>query len=75
MERRLHKAGSAAGVRPPRGQRHMDHFLLAYIDPGSGALMVQALVAGAVGCLVFARNIVASITSKLFGRRQDDTQP
>jgi hypothetical protein len=51
----------------------MDQLLLAYIDPGSGALMVQALVAGAVGCLVFARNLVTNITSKLFGRRQDDT--
>ena len=50
----------------------MDHFLLAYIDPGSGALMLQALVAGAVGCLVFARNLFANITTKFFGRRQDD---
>ena len=52
----------------------MDQFLLAYIDPGSGALMVQALVAAAVGGLVFARNLVTNITSKLFGRRQDDSQ-
>ena len=52
----------------------MNHFLLAYIDPGSGALMVQALVAAAVGGLVFARNLVSNITSKLFGRRQDDSQ-
>ncbi len=52
----------------------MDQFRLAYIDPGSGALMVQALVAGAVGCFVFARNFITNITSKLFGRRQDDSQ-
>ncbi|RPI57477.1 MAG: hypothetical protein EHM55_01730 [Acidobacteria bacterium] len=50
----------------------MDHFLLAYIDPGSGALMLQALVAGAVGVLVFCRQLITNITSKLFGRRQAD---
>ena len=49
----------------------MDQFLLAYIDPGSGALMVQALVAGAVGAVVFCRNMVTNITSKLFGRKDD----
>ena len=52
----------------------MDHFLLAYIDPGSGALMVQALVAGAVGALVFCRNLITNVTSKLFGRRKAATQ-
>ena len=49
----------------------MDHFLLAYIDPGSGALMLQALVAGAVGCLMFCRNLITNVTSKLFSRRQE----
>jgi hypothetical protein len=50
----------------------MDHFLLAYIDPGSGALIVQALVAGAVGFFVFCRQMVANIAAKVFGRRQAD---
>jgi hypothetical protein len=52
----------------------MDHFLLAYIDPGSGALMIQALVAGAVGFFVFCRQAVTNITAKLFGRRQDQSE-
>jgi hypothetical protein len=50
----------------------MDHFLLAYIDPGSGALMLQALIAGAVGFFVFCRQMVANLAAKLFGRRQAD---
>jgi hypothetical protein len=50
----------------------MDYFLLAYIDPGSGALMLQFLVAGAVGALVFFRQVFTSITSRLFGRRRPD---
>ncbi len=50
----------------------MDHFLLAYIDPGSGALMLQALIAGAVGFLVFFRQLLTNITNKLFGRRPTD---
>lgn len=50
----------------------MDHFLLAYIDPGSGALMVQALVAGAVGAFVFFRQMITNVTNKLFGRGRSD---
>ena len=50
----------------------MDYFLLAYIDPGSGALMVQALVAGAVGAFVFCRQMITNFTSKLFGRGRSD---
>ena len=50
----------------------MDFFLLAYIDPGSGALMVQALVAAGVGAFVFCRQMITNVTSKLFGRRQAD---
>jgi hypothetical protein len=46
----------------------MDHFFLAYIDPGSGALLLQALVAGAVGALTIFRSALSSLTSKLFGR-------
>ncbi len=49
----------------------MDYFLLAYIDPGSGALMVQALVAAGVGAFVFCRQMITNVTSKLFGRRSD----
>ncbi len=47
----------------------MNHFFLAYIDPGSGALLLQAIVAGAVGGLMVFRNALSVITSKLFGRK------
>jgi hypothetical protein len=50
----------------------VDYFLLAYIDPGSGALMIQAMVAAAVGGFVFCRQMFANLASKLFGRRRSD---
>ena len=31
--------------------------MLAYFDPGSGSLLVQALVGGAAGLLVFAKYV------------------
>jgi hypothetical protein len=49
-----------------------EFFFLAYIDPGSGALLLQTLVAGAVGGLVFFRQLVTDVTSKLFGRKKAD---
>jgi hypothetical protein len=47
----------------------MDYFFLAYIDPGSGALLLQALAAGAVGALAVFRNAFSGLTSRFFGRR------
>ena len=49
-----------------------EFFFLAYIDPGSGALLLQTLVAGAIGGLVFGRQLLADVTSKLFGRKKSD---
>lgn len=37
---------------------------LAYIDPGTGSLILQTLIAGALGALVFFRSAIA----RLFGR-------
>ena len=53
----------------------MDHFFLAYIDPGSGALLLQTIAAGAVGALVIFRNVFAALTSRLFGHRQPVEPP
>ena len=53
----------------------MNHFFLAYIDPGSGALLLQAIVVGAVGAFMVFRNAVSVITSKLFGRRRSIEPP
>jgi hypothetical protein len=33
----------------------LDHFL-AYIDPGSGSLIIQAVIAGGVGSVIMLRN-------------------
>jgi hypothetical protein len=49
----------------------MENFVLAYIDPGSGALLLQALVAGAVGAIAIFRNAFQGLASKLFGRRRE----
>lgn|GEM_PF-3009642 len=36
---------------------------IAYIDPGSGSLLLQFLLAGVVGSAVFFRNQVAGLVS------------
>ena len=43
--------------------------LLAYIDPGSGALVWQALVAGFVGAAFYFRKFLG----RLLGRRADES--
>jgi hypothetical protein len=45
--------------------------LLAYIDPGLGALIWQAIVAGVVGFLFYlkkTRQWIAGLVRKMFGR-------
>lgn len=43
-------------------------FFFAYIDPGSGSLVVQALVAGLVAIPVFFRHQIARLVRSLRGR-------
>lgn len=45
-------------------------FAYAYIDPGTGSLILQALVAGCITCLIFIRRIRDKIVS-LFKRNND----
>lgn len=45
--------------------------LLAYFDPGSGSLLVQAIVGGAAGLVVFAKYLWESAPSILHGRKSD----
>jgi len=47
----------------------MKHFFL-YFDPGTGALVVQLLVAVGAGVTLFYRKITTGIKS-LFGKKQD----
>ncbi len=44
----------------------MDHIaLLGYVDPGSGTLLLQAIIAGVAGCLVFAKGLFAGLAGML----------
>ncbi len=45
-------------------------FILAYIDPGSGSLVIQALVAGLVAIPVLFRNQIRRVVRRW--RRQDE---
>jgi hypothetical protein len=46
----------------------MRTLILAYIDPGSGALLLQAAIAGTVGALAMFRRTLASLAARLLGR-------
>ena len=45
--------------------------LLAYFDPGSGSLLLQVLVGGSAGLIVFARYLWESAPSLLRGRSEE----
>src|SRR3954471_18867134 len=58
-------------------QRPALHVPLAYIDPGSGSLIVQAVIAGAVGSVVVLRTQirrVAGTVRRLVGRDPERTK-
>jgi hypothetical protein len=46
---------------------------LAYIDPGYGVLLVQAILSGFFGFLFLARNTVRRVLTRLFGRKAPTT--
>ena len=43
----------------------------AYIDPATGSMLIQAVIAGLVSVLVFWRQCFAFI-KRLFGRKKDE---
>jgi len=45
---------------------------MAYVDPGSGSLIVQMLFAGVVGALFYFRKAFQSLTSLLRRKNKDD---
>jgi hypothetical protein len=45
--------------------------ILAYIDPGSGSFLVQALVGGVAALIVLARTYWRRAADALRGRRRD----
>lgn len=50
-------------------------FILAYFDPGSGSLVVQALVGGAAGLFVFARYLWDSAPAFFRARKAREVRP
>jgi hypothetical protein len=46
--------------------------ILLYIDPGSGSLLLQALLAGALGAVAVWRQNIARFFARLFGPRHSD---
>ena len=51
----------------------MPHPILAYIDPGSGSLIIQVAIAALIAIPVFFRNQIARFTG--FRRRDDKQTP
>jgi hypothetical protein len=48
--------------------------VIAYIDPGTGSLIIQILIANLVGCLFLLKNFrsrVKELLSKIFRRTND----
>lgn len=43
--------------------------MLAYIDPGSGTLLLQAILAGALGSLVCLKGFAGRLLGALVGRK------
>jgi hypothetical protein len=48
---------------------------LAYLDPGSGAILVQLLLAGAAGAVLFLKMQGRRVMSFFSLRRKDDEVP
>lgn len=49
--------------------------ILAYFDPGPGSLLVQALVGGTAGLLVFGKYLWNSASAQFHHRRLSQNQP
>jgi hypothetical protein len=49
-------------------------FLFAYIDPGSGSLIVQALIAGLVAIPVFFRHQIARVVRTVRGKDESSAE-
>ena len=48
------------------------HMILLYLDPGSGAMIVQALIAGTLGAVMFFKNIKIRVLSFLGVKTKSD---
>jgi hypothetical protein len=52
----------------------MEH-ILAYIDPGSGSLVIQALIAGLVAIPIFFRKQISKILRSVRGESEPSVEP
>lgn len=48
-------------------------FLLAYIDPGSGTMLLQVILAGIVAVPFFFRQAISNTWHRLRGERSEDS--
>lgn len=48
-------------------------FIFAYIDPGSGSLIIQALIAGLVAIPIFFRHQIARLVRAVRGGSSEST--
>lgn len=48
-----------------------NYLVIGYIDPGTGSLLLQTLIAGILGLLYYFRAALKKIASWLFRRRND----
>jgi hypothetical protein len=49
--------------------KYLNVLWLAYIDPGAGSMLLQVIIAGAVGAVAYFRKFIFG----LFRRRQDQS--
>ena len=48
--------------------------LLAYFDPGPGSLLLQAIIGGSAGALVFGRYLVSEMLMRFRGPKADQAK-
>jgi hypothetical protein len=51
------------------------HVDLAYIDPVSGSILIQAIVAAGAGTVAFFRKSIWAIVRRLGGRKDEPAPP
>ena len=51
------------------------HVDLAYIDPVSGSILIQAIVAAGAGTVAFFRKSIWAIVRRVTGRKDGTTPP
>ena len=45
---------------------------IAYIDPGSGAMLLQWIIAGVIGAGIYFRRFIGKVLRKIAGRKDTE---